>query len=154
MMKITEHFSLSEVEHSDTATRLGIDNSLPESLADNALRTCKKLEEIRQLFDKKIIISSFYRCPELNKKIGGSKTSAHMDARACDFNVQWFDSESAFNKIKESGIVLDQCILESNNKGATWVHVGIEKEGNEPRNEFMLGKKGDSHSTYTRVERG
>ncbi|MFZ9908493.1 MAG: D-Ala-D-Ala carboxypeptidase family metallohydrolase [Candidatus Nanopelagicales bacterium] len=152
-MKITEHFNLSEVENSDTAKKLGIDNSLPESLADNVLRTCKKLEEVRQLFGKRIIISSFYRSPELNSKVGGSKTSAHMDGRACDFNVQWFDSESAFNKIKESGIVLDQCILESNNKGSTWVHLGIEKEGSKPRNEYMLGKKDNTNSTYTRVER-
>ncbi len=153
-MKITENFTLSEVERSETANRLGINNSLPDNLISNVKRICERLEEVRSLFGKPIIISSFYRCPELNVKVGGSKTSAHMDGRACDFNVKWFDAETVFNKIKESSIVVDQLIIETNNKGSSWVHLGIEKEGEEPRKQYMIGKKGDTNSTFSRVERG
>ena len=152
-MKITEHFSLSEVEHSETAKRLGIDNSVPDGLISNVKRMCERLEQVRELFGQPIMISSFYRCPELNTKVGGSKTSAHMDGRACDFNVKWFNAENAFEKIKNSSIVIDQLIVESNSKGSSWVHFGIERDGEEPRKQYMIGKKSDSGSTFSRVER-
>jgi hypothetical protein len=151
-MKITEHFSLSEISKSDTATRLGIDNSVPDSLMGNALRMCERLEEVRALFNKPIMITSFYRCPELNKKVGGSKTSAHMDCRACDFTVKGIAIEDVFSNIKASKISFDQLILESS-KTSTWVHLGIEKEGEKPRQMVMSGTKTDSGSTF-RVENG
>lgn len=149
---MTPHFSLKEVAHSDTATRLGIDNSVPDSLMGNALRICERLEEVRALFNKPIMITSFYRCPELNKKVGGSKTSAHMDCRACDFTVKGIEVEDVFANIKASKISFDQLILESS-KTATWIHLGIEKEGEKPRQMVMSGTKTDSGSTF-RVENG
>ena len=151
-MKITENFSLSEISKSDTATRLGIDNSVPDSLMSNALRICERLEEVRALFNKPIMITSFYRCPELNKKVGGSKTSAHMDCRACDFTVKGINVEDVFSNIKASKISFDQLILESS-KTATWIHLGIEKEGEKPRQMVMSGTKTDKGSTF-RVENG
>jgi hypothetical protein len=152
-MKITEHFTLAEAQSSDTATRLGIDNSIPESLMSNLSRMCETLEKVRAIFGKPIMISSFYRCPDLNKKVGGSKTSAHMDCRACDFTVKGVDTDDAFNNIKSSGIEFDQLILESSSKGSTWIHIGIHKDGSEPRRMVMTGSKTDSGSTF-RVENG
>lgn len=149
---MTPHFSLKEITHSDTATRLGIDNSVPDSLMGNALRICERLEEVRALFNKPIMITSFYRCPELNKKVGGSKTSSHMDCRACDFTVKGIDVEDVFSNIKASKISFDQLILESS-KTATWIHLGIEKEGEKPRQMVMSGTKTDKGSTF-RVENG
>ena len=152
-MKITEHFTLAEAQSSDTATRLGIDNSIPESLMSNLSRMCETLEKVRAIFGKPIMISSFYRCPELNSKVGGSKTSAHMDCRACDFTIKGVDTDDAFNNIKSSGIEFDQLILESSSKGSTWIHIGIHKDGSEPRRMVMTGSKTDSGSTF-RVENG
>ena len=152
-MKITEHFSLQEAENSDTAKRLGINNSIPEALMANLKRMCNVLESVRSLFDKPIMISSFYRGPELNSKVGGSKTSAHMDCRACDFTIKGVDTDDAFNNIKSSGIEFDQLILESSSKGSTWIHIGIHKDGAEPRRMVMTGSKTDKGSTF-RVENG
>jgi hypothetical protein len=51
------------------------------------------LEPIRSLFpDRKIFISSGYRCPQLNKRIGGSPTSQHIYGDAVDFNIEGYDS--------------------------------------------------------------
>ena len=151
-MKITNHFALNEITNSDTAKRLGIDNSLPEELMSNARRMCERLEEVRALFNKPIMITSFYRCPELNTKVGGSKTSAHKDCRACDFTVKGVAVEDVFANIKSSEIIFDQLIIESS-KTSTWIHLGIEKEGEKPRQMVMSGTKTDNGSTF-RVENG
>lgn len=149
---MTPHFSLEEVTHSDTAKRLGIDNTVPLGLMDNVKRMCEKLEEVRSLFGKPIKITSFYRCPELNKKVGGSKTSAHMNGLACDFTVKGIDVEDVFSNIKASEITFDQLILESS-KTSTWIHLGVEKDGDKPRQMVMSGTKTDKGSTF-RVENG
>ena len=149
---MTPHFSLEEVTHSDTAKRLGIDNTVPLGLMDNVKRMCEKLEEVRSLFGKPIKITSFYRCPELNKKVGGSKTSAHMNGLACDFTVKGIDVEDVFSNIKASEITFDQLILESS-KTSTWIHLGVEKDGDKPRQMVMSGTKTNKGSAF-RVENG
>lgn len=151
-MKITEHFSLGEISKSDTAIRFGIDNSVPSELMSNLKKMCEKLEEVRALFDKPVKITSFYRSPELNTKVGGSKTSAHKDCRACDFTVKGVDVVDVFSNIKSSNIIFDQLILESS-KTSTWIHLGIEKDGEKPRQMVMSGTKTDKGSTF-RVENG
>jgi hypothetical protein len=51
------------------------------------------LEPIRLLFPgRKIFISSGYRCPQLNKRIGGSPTSQHVYGDAVDFNIERYDT--------------------------------------------------------------
>lgn len=145
---------MEEASHSDTAKKLNIDNSIPESLLNNLQRMCARLEEVRALVGQPIMISSFYRCPELNTKVGGSKSSAHMDCRAVDFNAKFNTAEMVFNKIKDSKIEIDQCIIEQDKRGNEWVHIAIEKEGESPRNEFLRGIKGDTSSSFTRIHRG
>ena len=140
-MKITEHFTLQEAEHSDTAKRLGIDNSIPEGLMGNLKRMCDLLESVRSLFNHPVMISSFYRGPELNKKVGGSKTSAHMDCRACDFTVKGVDVNDVFSNIKHSDIEFDQLILEYVNPrvpGSGWVHVSYDRHGNNRQQAFHI----------------
>ena len=145
---------MEEASHSDTAKKLNVDNSIPESLLNNLQRMCARLEEVRALVGQPIMISSFYRCPELNTKVGGSKSSAHMDCRAVDFNAKFNTAEMVFNKIKDGKIEVDQCIIEQDKRGNEWVHLAIEKEGALPRNEFLRGIKGDTSSSFTRIHRG
>ena len=153
-MKITEHFSISEVEKSETAKRLGIDNTLPENLIPNVKRVCEKLERIRALYNKPIISTSFYRCEELNNKVGGSKTSAHVNGLACDFTIKGKFPHETFRTILDAGIMFDQLILEEDKRGGVWIHIGLEKEGEAPRQMVMFGKKDKNSSSFTRVERG
>jgi hypothetical protein len=154
-MKITPHFSLEEASASDTAKRLDIDNSVPEELLGNIHKTCEKLEEIRALFNGlPILVSSFYRCPALNAKVGGAKNSAHMDGRACDFNVKGLEPREVLEKVASSKITFDQFIVEQDKRGNEWCHIAVEKDGAEPRNQILYGIKGDTSSSFTRVERG
>ena len=87
-MKLSEHFSLSEFERSATATKLGIDNSVPSQYIPALQQLCKEiLEPLREFAGQPIIISSGYRCPQLNIKVGGVYSSQHTLGEACDIRI-------------------------------------------------------------------
>ena len=90
-----KHFNLSEFFCSSTAAKNGIKNepNLDEKatvvrninlLVDNVL------DPIRGLVDTPIIITSGYRCPQVNRLIGGVDNSQHMSGCAADFHVMGF----------------------------------------------------------------
>ena len=134
-MKLSEHFSLDEFIFSETAVRLGIDNSLPQDLYANARRTCVLLEEVRQILGSRPIhLNSGYRCPELNRSIGGSTSSAHMQALAADFVCRSFGTPLEITEILAAVLPdFDQLIYEG-----TWVHIGLSTGRN--RREILTAK--------------
>lgn len=91
-MRLTPHFSLEELAASPMAVRHGIENDPPKD-ADNAIRRnlmrlAVALETVRAILgDAPILISSGYRCPDLNRLVGGAPTSAHMEGRAADWHA-------------------------------------------------------------------
>ena len=90
-MKLSKNFTLAEFTASDEAMRKGIDNTLPDALLPTARATAEMLERIRTaLGDKPIIITSGYRCPELNAAIGSGRSSDHIKAMAVDFKCPAF----------------------------------------------------------------
>ena len=92
-MRLTPHFSVEEFVASQTADRRDIDNSLTSNLLASARNTCNGLEQVRSLLGNlPILISSGYRSPELNRAVGGSKSSQHMLAQAVDFTCPGFGS--------------------------------------------------------------
>ena len=68
------------------------------------------LDTIRLLLNVPCTVNSFYRSPELNNAVGGSKTSDHMKGRAIDF-IPKMNLREAYNKIKSSGLSYDQLII-------------------------------------------
>jgi hypothetical protein len=91
-----EHFTLNEFVSSVKAAELGIDNTLPATLQDNALTTLEMLERIRFRLseiaghDVPINLDSGYRCPALNIAVGGQPNSDHMRAQAADWVAPTF----------------------------------------------------------------
>lgn len=138
-MQLSKHFSLAELTASSTAARKGIDNSLPYELLPNIKKLANGLEEVRDILDYPMIISSGYRCPELNRAIGGAKSSSHMNAEAADFLCPQFgDVEAICRAIVKSGIKFDQLIKEST-KTSQWVHIGF---GSRMRQQVLTYKGG------------
>lgn len=141
-MKITENFTTSEVTRSDTARRLGIDNSLSIEMLDNAYCFAKAvLQPLREKIGLPFLISSWYRCKALNTAVGGSPNSAHTRATAIDFVISGLTAlqtyETVLNALKTLHIPFDQLIFESFTKdGETtqWVHLGWERENNRYEN--------------------
>ena len=127
MGDLTKNFSLWEFEASQEATRRGIDNSVPDILWGNTLQLAHWLQNLRDELSKtygrdvSITISSGYRCPKLNKAIGGSKRSHHMMAVAADIRAKGLTPQELFDFICNSGMEFDQCIQEFD----SWVHLSI-----------------------------
>ena len=116
------HFTIAELTRSATARRLGIDNTPPAS-AVRALTALVDdvLDPLRDAWGGPIRVNSGYRCPELNKAVGGTPSSQHQHGEAADITV---GSRSANRRllalIKRLDLPVDQCIDE---KGCRWIHV-------------------------------
>ena len=130
-MKLTEHFTLSEFVRSNTATNRHIDNTPTPEVVDNLRALCRNvLEPARVAFGAKIYITGGYRCPALNKAVGGKPTSQHLRGEAADLQVRGVENlRRLYNAIKEHG-VFDQLLFESNKAGARWIHVSYKASGN------------------------
>jgi len=135
-MKLTDNFSTEEATRSHKAEMLHIDNSIPVSLLPDTLYLAKHvLQPIRERIGKRFNVSSWYRCPALNKAVGGKSTSAHLSSMAIDFVIEGLTAQETFNTVlvalKDLRIPFDQLIIEKNTKtGARWVHLAVKKTGN------------------------
>lgn len=125
-----KYFSLQELIRSNTAERLGIDNT-PDAVVVEHLEMLveRLLDPLREAFGRPIIVTSGYRCPELNKAVGGSPTSAHLQGYAADLvpkdgDVQRFLELTRWWLLREE-IPYDQLIVETSSEGAKWVHLGL-----------------------------
>ena len=110
------YFTIKELEHSNKAVKLGIDNTIPNDLLKNANVLISTLNVIREAYGKPITISSGYRCKDLNKAVNGEKTSAHLMAHAaditCDNNKKLY--QLIIDLRKSGKIKYDQNINEKN----------------------------------------
>ena len=80
-----KYFTHSELTHSDTAVSLGIDNTATPSVVTNLeLLVSRVLDPLREAWGSPIIVTSGYRCPELNARVGGARTSYHLRGMAAD----------------------------------------------------------------------
>lgn len=121
-MKLSPHFTLTELCVSAAASRANISN-IPTGA--NTLAKLKDLawqmEIVRVLLGgKPIIITSGYRTPQVNALVGGSSTSDHMQAVACDFNRPGLTVKDCANILEESALKYDQLILYK-----THLHIGF-----------------------------
>lgn len=142
-MKMSAHFTLDELLISENGQRLGIDNTPPDGVFLNLIQLANFLEDVRVLLGHPILISSGYRCPALNKAIGGAAKSHHMLGMAADFICPGFGSPlDVCQKIASSGLQYDQCIHEF----GRWVHLGIDPA---PRRENLTARRGvDGRTVY------
>ena len=120
-----KYFSFQEFERSETATRYAIDNSMSETAKANvAVLVDRVLDPLREAWGRPIYVNSGYRCAELNKAVGGSKTSHHMRGMAADIRTgNYVDNAKLFQLIQTLKLPFTQLIDESN---FAWVHVSLD----------------------------
>lgn len=153
MTKLTEHFTVEELSASPTAKRLGLSNTpTPEHLA-NMKYVCEKiLEPVRAKFGP-VTVNSSYRAPAVNKAVGGSKTSQHVNGQAVDFEVMGMSNKDLADWVADN-LEFDQVILEfytAGDKNSGWVHVSIKKEGGNRRQRLIATKSKAGGTKYTPV---
>ena len=144
-MNLSDHFSLEEATHSDTATRLGISNQPNAQQLENMKVAAIGMEKVRELLASPINVNSWIRLPDVNVAVGGSKVSSHMDGWAIDFTCKGFGTPFEVCKaIEKSNIKFDQMIYEFGDKG--WTHISFAPEMRQqkltifrPQNKYAIG---------------
>lgn len=122
-----KYFSMSELTDSATARQLGIRN-IPsaEAQANIVALTENVLDKAREAWGKPIIVNSGYRCPRLNKVVGGVSNSQHVTGEAADITTGTkYGNKWLFNYIRDN-CDYDQLIDE---RDYTWVHVSYKRNG-------------------------
>jgi len=134
-MNLSPNFTLEELTHSETAVRLGIDNTPTVEVIDNLKFLSGRLEDVRSILRCPMLISSGFRCDVLNDHLGSKRTSQHITGNAVDFIApMWGNPRSVVEEIIKhtSKINYDQVILEF----GRWVHISFVKDN--PRNSALI----------------
>lgn len=133
-MKLTDHFALEELTVSDTAARMGLDNTPPPAIVQNLHALAEKLEEVRRILGHPIIVSSGFRSLAVNRVLGSKDTSAHVQGLACDFICPAFGTPiEVAEELAAHGVMFDQLIHEY----GRWVHIGLRPADTEWRGQLL-----------------
>ena len=134
-MKLSPIFTLAELTQSDTAVRLGIDNTPSKDVEANLVRLARMLEDVRRTLGRPIMVNSAYRSPEVNKAIGSKPTSQHCNGCAADIRVLGLTPNDIVKAIIKTDIEYDQLIREFD----SWVHISIpNKFTDKPRKQVLI----------------
>ena len=128
-MNLTENFTLSEMTKSETALRHDMDNS-PDQTAISNLQALAVhvLQPVRDHYGKGVKVNSGFRHPEVNAKVGGSKTSDHCKGMAADIEIPGVPNAELAEWIR-GNLPFTQVILEFYTQGVPdsgWVHVSYD----------------------------
>lgn len=133
-MYTPRYFTLEELCKSATAKQNRIQNTPSWGEVENLNRLCELvLDPLRKSLGEPIFISSGFRCPELNRLVGGVVLSQHINGLAADITCR--DKSKALSILKNNPNV-DQCINEKHGY-SEWIHVSIPTCGIEPRRQFF-----------------
>jgi len=150
MKKISEHISYREAIKSNTASRLGIDNTPSDYEITNMVGVAFNVfEPLRKYVGGPIRINSFYRCKELNRAIGGSSRSQHCEGRAIDLDdtLGYKTNAEMYQYIKEN-LSFDQLIWEfGDDTNPDWIHVSYVHP-DENRKRCLRAERINGKTTY------
>ena len=129
MTQLTANFSLHELSKSETALRMGFDNTPDDEATENLRLLCEKvLQPVRDHYGKGVKVNSAYRSPESNAAVGGSKTSDHCKGMAADIEIPGVANADLAQWIMDN-LDYTQLILEFYTPGipdSGWVHVSFD----------------------------
>lgn len=126
-LKLSEHFSLDEFTFSATAQAMGIVNSPGSSELANLRFLCREvLEPARGIIGEPIHVTSGYRCPALNRAVGGVSQSYHVRGLAADLHIE---SAAHASRLADALDAQPYCdlILVEHAHGASWLHVQVRR---------------------------
>lgn len=152
-MKLSTNFWLAEFTDSDTAARLGIDNTLPAAMLAEAKQTAAFMELIRAYLgelkkphinaspvDVPIEVLSGYRCLALNRALKSEDGSDHVRMQAVDFIAPTFGTPLEI--CRALAPVLDELAIGQLIYEYTWVHVSRRPQVKQFNRVLTLAKAG------------
>ena len=139
---LTPHFTLEELCHSQTAERYGLDNLPNDAQRRNLITLCTQILEPARIALGPLHIDSGFRSSQVNKLVGGSSTSAHLEGWAADVIPSGSSLLEAlapgahklgFARWVHQNVDFDQIILEYGVREMhgepAWVHVSADPRG-------------------------
>jgi hypothetical protein len=149
MTQLTKNFSLHELTKSETAVRNGMDNSPDQTAISNLqVLAVHVLQPVRDHFAKGVHINSGFRHPDVNAKVGGSRTSDHCRGMAADMEIPGVANADLANWVKDN-LEFTQLILEFYTPGipdSGWVHVSYDP--NNLKKQVMTATKQNGKTVY------
>ena len=151
MNRISQNISYAEATRSNAAQRYGLKNDPPPNIL-SAMRVTAEMvfQPARQHFGVPMFISSFYRSPEVNRRIGGSANSQHCTGQAIDIDADVYGgitNTELFEWLRKN-VCFDQLIWEFSNPDGTpaWVHVSYNLGKN--RGQVLKAYKVNNQTKY------
>lgn len=124
--KLSENFTLEEFTRSDKAKELGITNEPGDKeLAALRVLVSRTIQPLRDKLGVPIHVNSGYRCPELNKAVGGVPTSQHQKGEAADLSIDG-KANDILEALENNNIPFDQAILY---RKQNFLHVSLKLDG-------------------------
>jgi Uncharacterized protein conserved in bacteria len=117
-----KYFTIDELCSSPTATAEKINNTPTSVVKSNLVGLVNNvLDPLREAYGKPIHVNSGYRCPALNKAVGGVSNSEHLTGNAADISIGGpKENKMLFYLIQKLNLPFRQLLWEH---GGTWVHV-------------------------------
>ena len=148
-MHLTKNFTLEELTKSDTALRMGLENDADDTQLANLVALCECiLQPVRDHFGKGVKVNSGLRTPEVNAKVGGSKTSDHCKGMAADIEIPGVANAELAQWITDN-LEFRQVILEFYTPGipdSGWVHVSYNSGDN--KKQVLTATKQNGKTVY------
>ena len=148
-MNLTTNFSLAEMTRSDTALRLDLPNTPSQEQITNMQELAfNVLQKVRDHFAKGVKVNSGFRHPDVNAKVGGSKTSDHCKGMAADIEISGVANAELAQWIVDN-LNFRQVILEFYTPGipdSGWVHVSYNPSDN--KKQVLTATKKDGKTVY------
>ena len=133
MTKLTEHFTLEELTHTDHRE---FDNTPNDAEKANLERLALFLEQVKEVLGgKPIMINSAFRCKQVNDAVGSKDSSQHRIGCAADIRVPSMTPDEVVKAVIASGIGYDQLIREFDR----WTHISVPSvAGDNPRRQSLI----------------
>lgn len=123
-----KYFTVDELCRSSKARQMGINNTPTDDIIDSLSDLVENvLDPAREMLGRPVTVNSGYRCPELNKAVGGAPASQHVKGEAADLTTGDREENKRLFEIIRDNLPFDQLI---NEYDYSWIHVSFRKSGN------------------------
>lgn len=139
-----KYFTIAELTRTNHS-----ENNIPDAEEVINLVTLveKVLDPAREEFGEPVKVTSGFRSQEVNRLVGGAKSSQHCNGQAADLTCS--DNKNLFRILAE--MEFDQLIYEFGDENQpSWVHVSYVLGAN--RNEILRARKSKGRTSYEKIK--